>query len=132
MVVWGVGGPGWGGVVLGGVVEQEMVQQRRAARQRGGALQQQMKGGWSSGERRVRGAIHDGRVAETRMGDVSGRRAVVRLGWVGLDNDLVFGFKVLLWRWRWLMAWELSVFRAMYTLRVKGEEVVSFMEWDGD
>ena len=85
-----------------------------------------MKGSWSSGGRRVGGAIKDGK------GDVSGRKAVVRLGWVGLDNDMVFGFKVLLWRWRWLMAWELSVFRAICTLRVKGEAVVSFMEWDGD
>ena len=91
-----------------------------------------MKGGWSSGGRRVGGAIYDGRAAETRMGDVSGRRAVVRLGWVGLDNDMLFGFKVLLWRWRWLMAWELTVLRGIYTLRVKGKEEMCFTKPDGD
>ena len=40
--------------------------------------------------------------------------------------------KVLLWRWRWLMAWELTVFREMYTLRIKGTEMVCFTESDGD
>ena len=100
----------------GGVVGEEMVEQRRAAMQRGRALQQQGRGGWSSGGRKVGGALYDGGVAEGRMGDVSGRRAVVRLGWRCLGGDVGFGLRVLLWRWRWLMAWALAVFRAIYIL----------------
>ena len=64
--------------------------------------------------RRVEGVIFDGVLAESRMGDVSGRKVVVRVGWRCIEGDMRFGLRVLLWRWRWLKAWEMSVFRDVY------------------
>ena len=60
-----------------------------------------------------------------------------REGWwvfkgVDMEEGVRFGVRVLVWRWRWLMAWELAVFRAIHTVKVtrRGdlEDVVSFTE----
>ena len=45
-----------------------------------------------------------------------------------MEEGVRFGVRVLVWRWRWLMAWELAVFRAIYTVKVGGEDIVSFTE----
>ena len=107
-----------------------MVEERRAAKQRGKALQQQGRGGWSSGGRRVGGVIFDGVLAESRMGDVSGRKVVVRVGWRSIEGDMRFGLRVLLWRWRWLKAWEMSVFRCMYMPCGRFIERHGLLMWD--
>jgi len=67
-------------MVRDGVVGKEMVEQRRAAKQRGKALQQYGRGAWSSEGKRVGGVVFDGMLAEIMMGDVSGRKVVVREG----------------------------------------------------
>ena len=58
--------------------------------------------------------VFDGRAAESRMVDVSGRRTVLRLGWGSIDRDASFESRVLLGRWRWFIAWQMAVYRDMY------------------
>jgi hypothetical protein len=39
---------------------------------------------------------------------------VVRVGWRCIESDVRFGLRVLLWRWRWVKAWEMTVYREMF------------------
>ena len=77
--------------------------------------------------------VFDGRVSELTMGDVSGRRAVMRLGWGSIDRGVTFGLRVLLWRWRWLMAWQMLVYRDAYmpSDRIHDRKEVAATVWGG-